>query len=60
MMINTKVFGSTLNIVLSNSKALGLTFGPARLIAIIMIMVNKNDNPIQMWKGISKPPLPFG
>ena len=58
--IKTVVDGDSLNIDLSNSNALGLIFGPAKLTAIIAIMVNKKDNPIQIWNGISKPPLPFG
>ena len=57
---NTVVCGVNLNIVLSNSNALGFIFGPPKLIAIIRIIVNMNDNPIQMWNGISNPPFPFG
>lgn len=58
--INTVVEGESLNIDLSNSNAFGLIFGPAKLTAIMAIIVNKKDNPIQIWNGISKPPLPFG
>ena len=49
-----------MNIPGSVSNAFGFTFGPAKLIKIIAIIVNKNDNPIQMWKGISKAPFPLG
>ena len=58
--IKTVVDGESLNIDLSNSKAFGFTFGPNKLIEIIAIIVNKNDKPIQIWNGISNPPLPFG
>jgi hypothetical protein len=43
--IKTVVCGFTLNIPGSDSNALGLTFGPAKLIATITSVVNKNDNP---------------
>ena len=58
--IKAVVDGFNLNIVLSSSNAFGLIFGPAMLTPTITIMVNRNDNPIQIWKGISKAPLPFG
>ena len=58
--IITIVEGFSLNISLSSSNALGFIFGPVRLINTMTIMVNMNARPIQMWKGISKPPFPFG
>ena len=58
--INTNVELLTLNISLSSSKAFGLTFGPAKLIAIMIAIVKKKDSPIQMWNGISNPPFPLG
>ena len=55
--INTVVEGFNLNISLSNKNAFGFIFGPRRLIAIITIIVNRNDNPMQIWKGISNTPF---
>ncbi len=43
-----KVAGCSLNIFLSNSNAFGFSLGPAILIAIIKIIVNKNESPIQI------------
>lgn len=45
--------GETLNMDLSSAKAFGLIFGPARLIRIMISIVNIKERPIQMWKGIS-------
>jgi hypothetical protein len=51
--IRAMVDFSTLNILLGISNALALTFGPAKLMATITIMVNMNDKPIQIRNGIS-------
>ena len=58
--IKTMVEGSTLNMLLSSSNALGLIFGPAKLIKIMTNIVKAKANPIQIKNGISKPPFPFG
>ena len=46
--INAIVEGLSLNIPFGSINAFGLILGPAILIAIITIMVNVNDKPIQI------------
>src|SRR5213083_232427 len=45
--------GCSLNIVLSNTKAFGFSFGPARLITIITSIAITNEIPITIRNGIS-------
>ena len=58
--IRARVDGFNRNMVLSNSKAFGFSFGPARLIATINATVKKKEYPMQRRKGISYLPSLFG
>jgi len=51
--ISDRVEGASLNMARSIANALGLIFGPARLTAMIAIIVNMNDKPMQIRNGIS-------
>ena len=57
--INRIVCGLNLNILLLSSNALGFILGPARLMAIITIIVIRKDSPMHMWNGITKISLPL-